>query len=292
MQANKSSFSWEIKKEIINNTTTKNEITAFLNGLIYSNAIYSENGYTLQIKNQYILDKLFTKLDKIQVSYTKSKTAKTKFFISKNNFKLKAEINFQDYLTFFFAGVFCGSGNISSRSSTSYHLEISSHYYENIIKIMNKLNLYEFNFQYFQRNSKHIIYVKKQDKLLDFLSAIGAKKSWFNLQNWRIQKDFENVSNRINNIDISNIQKIAKSSLKHIKNITYLFEHNLESCFSENELVFFNLKLENKWSSLSELSEILSIQHNIVISKSGLNHWLRKLNTIVEIDKTENKKSE
>ncbi|WP_426461431.1 DNA-binding protein WhiA [Mycoplasma hafezii] len=283
----KSTFSWEIKREILNNTSTKNEINAFINGLIYSNALYLDDTYELQIKNPYILDKIYNKLTKAHIPFEIEKRAKTKFKILKKDFKLSNNLDYKDYLTFFFAGVFCGSGNISSKVSTSYHLEISSHYQNNILQIMNKLNEYDFNFQYFQRNNKHIIYVKKQEKVLDFLSAIGAKKAWFKLQNWRIQKDFENVSNRINNIDISNIQKIAKSSLKHIENINYVFEHNLEGYFDENQLVFFNLKIENKWASMSELSEMLEIEHNITISKSGLNHWLRKLNTVVEEHKKE-----
>ncbi|VEU70231.1 DNA-binding protein WhiA [Mycoplasmopsis glycophila] len=278
----KSTFAWEIKKEIINNASSKPEIFAFLSGLIFANASENETRYELKIKNQYILEKIILKLSKMKIPFEKNEKWKTKIIINKKDFLVKDEIDYKDYLTFFFAGVFCGSGNISSKVSTSYHLEISSRYKEKIDKIMEKLNLYEFHFQQFYRNEKYYIYVKKQDKLLDFLSAIGAKKSWFKLQNWRIEKDKENILNRINNIDISNLQKIAKSSLKHIENINYVFENNLESEFKENELVFFRVKTENKWASFVELSNILLTENNIFITKSGLNHWLRKLEKVVE----------
>ncbi|WP_406614468.1 DNA-binding protein WhiA [Mycoplasma corogypsi] len=285
---NKNSFSWEVKKEIINNATSEKEIIAFINGLIYSNATIDTDQYIFNIKNEYILDKIIHKLGKVHIPYYKNAKWISKLTIDQKDLALSLALNFGDYLTFFFAGVFCGSGNISSKQSTSYHLEISSHYKEFADKILEVLNKYEFGFQYLHRNNKHILYVKKLDKLFDFLSAIGAKKSWFKLQDIRINRDKENVVNRINNIDISNLKRIAKSSLKHIENIDYIYQNNLEHYFDENQLVFFRLKQENKWSSLVELVHILETEHNIFITKSGINHWLRKLTKVVE-DHKENK---
>ncbi|VEU73180.1 hypothetical protein [Mycoplasmopsis gallopavonis] len=121
----KSSFSWEIKKEIINNTTTKPEIIAFINGLIFTNAIEDEIKYELRIKNQYILEKILKRLDKIKVPYYRQSNWKNMFYIYKNDFLIKEKIQYKDHLTSFFAGVFCGGGYISSKTTTSYHLEIS-----------------------------------------------------------------------------------------------------------------------------------------------------------------------
>ncbi|QGZ97699.1 DNA-binding protein WhiA [Mycoplasma sp. NEAQ87857] len=286
-QTNKSSFSWEVKKEVLNNLKNKDDIIAFINGLIYANAVEYPTFYELKIKNSFILEKILIRMEKSNIPFFTQKKWKTKFLIDKKDFKVKNEIVFKDRLTFFFAGVFCGSGNISVHDTTSYHLEISSHDYNKIMKIMDKLNYYEFNFMYLSRKNKHILYIKKLDKLLDFLSAIGAKKSWFKLQNLKIKRDFENVSNRINNIDFSNLQKIAKSSIKHNQNIDYVFEHNLLDLFNENQLVFLRIKSEKKWASLNEICLILEQEHNIFVSKSGLNHWLRKLNQIVENHKKE-----
>ncbi|MHA3795957.1 DNA-binding protein WhiA [Mycoplasma sp. Z463D] len=279
------SFSFEVKKEVINSISKKQEIISFINGFIFcSGELDKNNNYILSIKNEYLIDKLVRKLEKINMPFEKSKHTKTKIVII-NNPMVHPDLEYKDYLTYFFAGVFCGGGSISGKNSTSYHLEISSHNRGNLELIQTKLNEYEFNFNFLERGNKYIIYNKNKDKLIDFLAAINAKNSWYDLQNLIIKRDFENVTNRINNIDLSNINKIAQSTIKHIDNINYIFEHNLEDQFDENQLVAFRIKAENKWISLTELSYLLEHQHNIYISKSGLNHWFRKLNNIVESEK-------
>ncbi|WAM03177.1 hypothetical protein ONA22_05415 [Mycoplasmopsis cynos] len=88
--------------------------------------------------------------------------------------------------------------------------------------------------------------------------------------------------NRINNIDFSNLQKIANSSIKHIDNINYIFENNLMDYFNDDQLMFFRLKIENPWLSLNDLVRMQIQQSNTIVSKSGANHWLRKLDKIVK----------
>ncbi|UWW00821.1 DNA-binding protein WhiA [Mycoplasmopsis felis] len=167
---------------------------------------------------------------------------------------------------------------VSHKNSTSYHLEIKTNYKEHTEQIIEKLNEYDFDFHLLKRKEKYYAYIKKLDNLLDFLSTISAKKSWFILQNIKINRDLENTSNRMNNIDISNLQKIANSSIKYIENINYILGNNYSNEFTENQLVVFRIKLENPWISLEDLSKRLEVEHNIIISKSGLNHWFRKLN--------------
>ncbi|MBU4692963.1 DNA-binding protein WhiA [Mycoplasma sp. CSL7491-lung] len=279
MEKYRSSFSWTIKKEIINNITKTKEIKSFLYGLYFSNAIEKDDFQIITIKNNYILNKVISRLNKLKISVYK--ILKNKIYISNQEYKKIIDKNWEEKLTSFFAGVFCGGGSISDKNSTSYHLEISTHSIQNTEMIIKKLNKYDFNFQVLKRRNRFLAYTKKIDELLDFLSAIGAKKSWFELQNLKITRDIENVSNRINNIDISNLQKIANSSIKHIENINYIFENNLINMFNDDQLVFFRIKLENSWISMNEMVKKLEQEHNIVITKSGLNHWLRKLNNIV-----------
>ncbi|SJZ61056.1 DNA-binding protein WhiA [Mycoplasmopsis verecunda] len=275
------SFSSDVKKEIINSISKKQEIIAFINGLVFCSAEVDKNhNYVTYIKNDYLLDKLMRKLQKVHLDYIKENTWKSKIIILSNN-EIINELQSSDYLSFFFAGVFFGAGSISTKESTSYHLEISSHNKENLLIIQDKLNQYNFNFNFIVRANKYVIYTKNKDKLIDFLAGINAKNSWYELQNIIIKRDFENVTNRINNIDLSNINKIAKSTIKHIENINYIFEHNLEHLFDDNQLVAFRIKAEDKWLSLTELSYILETKHNIFISKSGLNHWFRKLEQVV-----------
>ncbi|WP_117275629.1 DNA-binding protein WhiA [Mycoplasmopsis edwardii] len=276
------SFSSKIKKEVIINAKKEQENYHFLKGVIFSNAYLEDDWYTLNIKNDYIKGKIISKLDKSNIKYVTKDEWKYKVLVDKNAFNFDDDLDYKEYLTFFFSGVFVGSGSISNKESTSYHLEISTLSEEKSQLIKEKLNSYEFNFHILKKQKRHILYIKKVDELLDFLSAIGAKKAWFELQNLKIHRDKDNVLNRINNIDFSNLQKIADSSVKHIENINYVFEHDLTSLFSEDQLMLFRLKIENPWLSLNELVLMQNNESDNLVSKSGVNHWLRKLDKIVK----------
>ncbi|TDV24325.1 hypothetical protein BCF59_0285 [Mycoplasmopsis mustelae] len=285
-KSNKLSFSREIKKEIINNIKKNDEIVSFLNGLIFSNAIINDDHYILNLRNSYIANKVVLKLYKINILFQKD-TSNTKIKILKKDFKINFSMNFKNNLTFFFAGIFVGGGSISDKNSTSYHLELKTNYQQHTKDIIDKLNEYEFEFHMLTRKEKYVAYTKKLDYLLDFLSAIGAKKSWFNLQNIKIGRDMENVTNRMNNIDISNLKKIVYSSNKHLENIKFIKQHKLIELFDSQQLISFEIKLENPWISLTDLAKQLQKEHNIIISKSGINHWFRKLEKVAQKYKDE-----
>ncbi|MCU9939681.1 hypothetical protein NW739_02705 [Mycoplasmopsis felis] len=72
-----------------------------------------------------------------------------------------------------------------------------------------------------------------------------------------------------------------QTAQSNIENINYILGNNYSNEFTENQLVMFRIKLENPWISLEDLSKRLEVEHNIIISKSGLNHWFRKLNLFV-----------
>ncbi|UWV82021.1 DNA-binding protein WhiA [Mycoplasmopsis cynos] len=276
------SFSSKIKKEVLINAKKPLENFYLIKGLVFSNASEGDEFYELNIKNEYIKSKIIAKLQKLNLNFISDQKWKYKILIPKKTFDFNEKIVDNEYLTFFFAGVFLGSGSISNKESTSYHLEISSLSQEKSYLIQKKLNSYEFSFHIIKKQQRYVLYIKKIDELLDFLSAIGAKKSWFELQNLKIVRDKENVLNRINNIDFSNLQKIANSSIKHIDNINYIFENNLMDYFNDDQLMFFRLKIENPWLSLNDLVRMQIQQSNTVVSKSGANHWLRKLDKIVK----------
>ncbi|TNK83029.1 DNA-binding protein WhiA [Mycoplasmopsis pullorum] len=279
---NKTSFSAFIKEEIITYNMKKSEIEDFLNGFILANSITKDEAESLKltIKNPLIFNYVFSFMKKLKIQYQKSKIT-----ITIDDYKLElCKISYSSP-QHFFAGVFCGSGNIMDKNSTSYHLEISSHNLEALSLCINKLNEYDFNFQIIQRKNKWIAYIKKLDKIADFLAAIGAKKSYFELQDIKINRDLDNSINRINNIDFSNLTKSVKSSLNYSKMINFVLENNIEHLFSAEQLIFFDLKLNYPESSLQDLSLILSENHNIFISKSGLNHWLIKLKQVYKMYK-------
>ncbi len=51
-----------------------------------------------------------------------------------------------------------------------------------------------------------------------------------------ISRDFLNNTNRLRNIDASNINKIVTASNKYIKNIDLMYELKLENKFNDDQL--------------------------------------------------------
>lgn len=279
----KASFSFEIKKEISNQVKKKKEITTFINGVIYSNSILKNNFYILNFKNKQALDIILKLLSKAQIKYEFENNL---IKISIKDLELNFDSYYENYLTFFFSGIFFGSGSLNL-SVGSFHLEFSSRYYEILMQIQKKLNEYDFNFKLLKRNQKYILYIKKQEQILDFLAAINAKEAWSLVQQQKIDKDMNNASNRINNLDFKNEKKVTKASSELIKKINFILNKKLNYFFNEKEMLFLKEKLQNKNASLARMCEIMQEKHNLEITKSGLNHYVRKVNKIYK----ENKKA-
>ncbi|MBU4693702.1 DNA-binding protein WhiA [Mycoplasma zalophidermidis] len=271
----KTNFTQKIKNEIFSKKRNKDEISEFLRGFIFANCTQNEF-ITLKITSNETLDYILILLNFININYSLDKN---QICINKNDFNL--EVNFKDPASFF-AGAFVGGGTISDLNKSSYHLQLSSNYEKFIDIFMNKLNEYDFGFQKIFHRKKFLIYIKKHEKISDFLKAINVIDSMFKLEDSRIKRDFDNTFNRINNIDLANLKRIVKSNQQHLKNIDYIYHNNLESCFTEKQLEFFTILKNNPDESLSKISEILLDESEIKISKSGLNHWLIKLREIVK----------
>lgn len=267
------SFAQEIKLEIINNQKLPKNIKSFIKGFIFSGSKIFDDSYVCIVRNKIYLEKIVNLLKIIKVDFDLNNT---KLIINKKYFK-NDSIN---YPSSFFAGVFFSTGSCFNKNSTSYHLEFSCNYESNMDILVDKLNSYDFNFHVLKRNNKFTAYIKKIDKISEFLLAIEAKKAYFSLQDVKIERDLENTINRVNNIDFSNLTKVAKSSISHIKMINFVFENNLEKYFNQNQLVFFNIKLQHPELSLQNICEILEKEYNIFITKGGLNHWINKLKMV------------
>ncbi|WP_156921594.1 DNA-binding protein WhiA [Mycoplasmopsis cricetuli] len=282
---NKKSFTSEIKQEIVTRVKKTKEIEKFMHGFIYANGEFFKENIQLKIQDQKIFENIIKFLKKLNVSF-EVKGKKRKLITLKNSLNLNlSEINFKLYesnlLSTFFAGFFYGGGNISNIKSHSYYLELNSQYFHFLEQIQNFFLLYDLNFKYKKQKNKHTIYLRAIDALTEFLSAIQAPKAYFKFYDLKIDRDMHNTINRINNLDYANLNKIAKSSINYVKLINYLYKWNLEDNFSSNELVFYRIRLENLGLSLNEISNILQNEHNIFVTKSGLNHWNIKLKKVV-----------
>ena len=98
----------------------------------------------------------------------------------------------------------------------------------------------------------------------------------------RIYRDHKNMTNRLNNCEQANTDKIFITANKQIKDIERLYELDVVDMLDEKLREVIEYRMKYKESSLSELAAIISLETGVEISKSGLNHRFRKIKEILE----------
>lgn len=169
---------------------------------------------------------------------------------------------------------FICSGSVNNpHKNKQYHLEIVGQNKTYLEEIQKMLMPFEIEMKMSKRKNNYPLYINKSEEIADFLKFIGSRSLLFEFEDVRIMRDFRSASNRMNNAEIANEAKQMAASLKQIKAIEKLKEHERFEKLSDKAKQVANLRLENPDSTLSELSEIT----NGDISKSNLSHHLRTI---------------
>ena len=167
-------------------------------------------------------------------------------------------------------GVFLACGTVNDPEK-SYRLELKSRRaLDNIGEILDGLNI---NYKTTVRDKYNIIYIKESESIEDLLTYIGATAAAFAVMNAKIEKEIRNSINRASNCDTANIAKSVAASGKHIEAIKKLVSQNRLAMLPENIRVTAELRLEHPDASLTDLARM----HQPEITKSGLNHRLKKI---------------
>lgn len=177
----------------------------------------------------------------------------------------------------YLAGAFLAGGSVNDPSTSNYHLEISCQDLELAEYIVDLMNRFHLNAKHIERRSKEVVYIKSAEKIADFLRIVGAPKSLMDFENERIDRDFSNNINRWDNCVIANEMKSVQAGASQVADILMIDAHNGWSDFDEKTHVIARLRLQNPDVSLSELADIYVNQTGQSISKSGINHQLKKI---------------
>lgn len=176
-------------------------------------------------------------------------------------------------------GAFLAGGSVNNPETSAYHLEIAS-LYEDHAKVLTELmNGYELNAKYIERKRGYITYLKGAEKIAEFLSLIGGYQALLKFEDVRIVRDMRNSVNRLVNCETANLNKTVSAAMRQVENIQLIDEEIGIGELPERLQEIARLRVEHQDVSLKELGEMLSTG---AISKSGVNHRLRKLDTIAE----------
>jgi DNA-binding protein WhiA len=184
---------------------------------------------------------------------------------------LKLEIP-KNFISQFAGGLFLGGGSISDSSSSSYHLEIRINEFDRVPNLLEFFKIYKFDFNYIKRGLHSIIYIKKSEQISDFLRAVRSYGGVMEFEDFRISRDFKNNINRIANLEVHNQYKIAKSSMQQVKLFNELKENGTYKSLKNHQRRLIDLRLENQFISLSELSDLYNQKYKYKSNKSTLNN--------------------
>lgn len=176
-------------------------------------------------------------------------------------------------------GAFLAGGSVNSPETSRYHLEIHSSYEEHNNDICEMMQVFEMNARVHERRNGYIVYLKESEKIADFLALIGATGSMFRFEDVRIVRDMRNSVNRLVNCENANMNKTIDAASKQIENIRLIEQTTGLDTLPEKLREIAVMRVNNPDISLKELGELLP---NGGVSKSGVNHRLRKINQLAE----------
>ena len=307
------SFSVDIKNEVAKLDSSREELISELSAIVRNSAIINDGSVSITIENNSVARRIF-KLFKNVYDITPVITVRRKYFnngysyildIRKNVEKVLYDLSIigndgylsipseyiysdDDLVRAYLRGIFLSSGSITDPKTSKYHLElvVDSLEYANFVSRL--LNDNDLNSRVIARDKKYMVYIKEAEKISDFLRIIKAYNAVMYYEDIRIYRDHKNMTNRLNNCEQANIDKIFFTASSQIRDIEKLKEYDMLDLLDEKLKVVIDYRVKYPELSLLELSELITRETGHNISKSGLNHRFRKIKEI--ITNIENKK--
>jgi cell division protein WhiA len=303
------SFASETKKELTNLDIKDCCATAELSALIRMNGALSFSNQKMvvdiQTENAAIARRIYTLLKKCY-NVGVELLVRKKMRLKKNNvyivrlsedakeiledlkifegFSLRQEISSElvakkcckrSYLR----GAFLAGGSVNNPETSSYHLEIFSLYKEHNDSLCELMNVFDLNAKTLERKKGFITYLKEAEKITEFLNVIGAHQALLRFEDVRIVRDMRNSVNRLVNCETANLNKTIGASIRQVENIRYIDETVGLGILPDKLREIAELRVAYQDVTLKELGEMVTSGQ---ISKSGINHRLRKIDEIAD----------
>lgn len=176
-------------------------------------------------------------------------------------------------------GAFLAGGSINNPETSSYHVEIFSLYKEHNEALCELMNMFHLNGKTLERKKGFITYLKEAEKITEFLSVIGAHNALLRFEDVRIVRDMRNSVNRLVNCETANLNKTIGAAIRQVENIRFIEEVVGLDTLPEKLREIARLRVDYQDVTLKELGEMVS---GGKISKSGINHRLRKIDEIAD----------
>ena len=311
------SFTTKIKEEISSFKSERAELIAELSGYIRNNGNFQKDTIIMSTENKGIMERVtkalkdfynvaipielvensnFSKkeLYQIKIPLSNDKLLKELGVLDDNNNYLETVPDYvvgaEEEIRGYLRGVFLASGSINDPKTSRYHMEILIGKSDEAVFVQKLINLFDLNAKILGRDKGYMIYIKEAEKISDFLKIIGATKAVLYYEDVRVYRDQKNKTNRLNNMEQANVDKIVETAMQQLKDIEIIEENDGLMLLDDKVRDVIKYRKKYPESSLKELAEIISLETNKPITKSGLNHRLRKIKELAQsFQKKQNK---
>ncbi len=298
------SFTVKVKEEISNIKSTKSEIIAELSAYIRNNGTITNNKVTLQTENHFLIKRVIEELKSLYDIDLKEEIIENLNFSKKDLYQLtinqKLDLILKDLgildnkgiyldtvpdyivganeeIRAYIRGAFLASGSISDPKISRYHLEILVGEADEAVFVQKLLNLFDLNAKILNREKGYMIYIKEAERISDFIKIIGANNAVLYYEDVRVYRDQKNKTNRLNNCEQANMDKVFETANEQIRQIEIIEENDGITLLDDRTKVALEYRKKYPEASLKELAEIISIETGKTLTKSGINHRMRKI---------------
>lgn len=303
------SYTIEIKKEISEIKGTNSEMIAELSGFIRNNAYLNNNTLYLTTENEFTIERLtsfFKKLYEVELNvevkdnlnfnkknlYLLSTNSKVDLILKdigyydNNNNYLETPptyiVGANEEIRAYLRGTFLCTGSINNPKTSRYHMELLISKPNEAVFIQKLLNIFDLNAKILNREKGYMIYIKEAEKISDYIRILGANRAVLFFKDARIYREKKNQTNRLNNCEQANMDKVFLTAEKQLEQIKIIEESDSYELLDDRTKQAFDYRKKYPESSLKELSEIITLETGKSITKSGLNHRFRKIKELAK----------
>lgn len=177
----------------------------------------------------------------------------------------------------FVASAFLCCGTMTDPSK-EYNLEFLCPRYNLAKDLEGILAEHEFTPRRTVRKGVNVIYVKASEQVANLLTFMGAGGAAMQIMDHKMFKELRNKTNRLNNCEMANIDKVVTANVAARKAIEYLQQKGDFDALPAPLRQAAQLRLD--WPDLS-LAQLVQKSPE-PISKSGLSHRLKKLEQLAD----------
>ena len=303
------SFTTEIKNEICSNDYSRLEDIAMLSGFLRNNFEFDGERIIILSENPKVVRKIFSLFKELFDINPVISQGKSNNFNKKNYYNIfvyeKLDVimkglmvldednvfisslpdyflDSEDLKRAYLRGAFLAKGSVNDPKKSRYHLEFLVSRESEAYFIKDLLAFFDINAKVILRDKGYMTYVKEAEKIGDFLRIVSANNAILYYEDIRIYRDHKNMTNRLNNCEQANVDKIIDASKKQLNDINKIKDKIGLDAIDEKlkEVIVYREKYPEV--SLTELSYIINSELDKKITKSGLSHRFRRIHEIAE----------